>query len=267
MVFVGGRSVAYATNNTLQIGGENVDGSNKDETVNGWVSGETGTLNWSMTTENLYSEDGQGNNFNDLFTAMKNREIVDVIFAPSFESGDSVPTGGWTASNSGNRFVGEAYISDLQLTAQHGQYATFTATFTGVGALTFNGVTPWQPTIPTTDGLHILEPNPAICKVGGTWQIDARFVNNGQELEPGRNVIYECGSVTLKRNGTADTQHINLENMSVFFAMAGTYTVTAQLINYVGTFTDTRQVVITNTQTDASDDVGGTSDNTGTVTP
>lgn len=136
MVFMGTKSIAFATSHTLSVGSETVETSNKDENANGWTSAEIGNLNWSMTTENLYSEDGEGNNFSDLFNAMIQRTKLTLVFGTHSGTGDNVPTGGWTVSNSNDTYTGEAYISDLQLTAQHGQYATFTATFTGVGALT-----------------------------------------------------------------------------------------------------------------------------------
>ena len=157
MVFMGGKSIAYATNHTLTVGSETIDTSNKDEGAGGFASAEVGRLNWTMTTENLYSEDGEGNNFADLYDAMVNRTVLTVVFGHPLQSGSDVPTGGWTPGGGGippvigmNRYDGSAVLTDLQLTAQNGQYATFSATFQGVGALTLRGASPLVPSSNTS---------------------------------------------------------------------------------------------------------------------
>lgn len=93
---------------------------------------------WTMTTDNLYSVDGYWQ-VNGAFKQMKK---VTVYFGSSNYSNDTaqesiVDVEGateWTTSGFGEQ--GEAYITDLQVTAQAGENATFTATFTGTGALT-----------------------------------------------------------------------------------------------------------------------------------
>ena len=70
MLFVDGKSIAYATSHTLNIDGETQDTSNKDEGAGGWASNEVSILSWSATSDNLYSEDGEGNNYEDLFDLM-----------------------------------------------------------------------------------------------------------------------------------------------------------------------------------------------------
>ena len=93
---------------------------------------------WTMSTDNLYSVNGY-KQINDAFKQMKK---VTVYFGSSNYSNETtqdsiVDVEGateWTTSSFGEQ--GDAYITDLQVTAQAGENATFTATFTGTGTLT-----------------------------------------------------------------------------------------------------------------------------------
>jgi len=134
MVFVEGVSVAYATSHTLSINADTTDTSNKDEGGGGWQSSEVNLLSWTATTENLYSEDGEGKGFDDLFDLMIAKEPVTLVFAKKSSSATDVPTGGWSAGTP--KKTGEAIITALEANAPNGDNATFTCTFTGVGALT-----------------------------------------------------------------------------------------------------------------------------------
>ena len=67
MLFVNNKSIAYATNHTLEISAELQDVSNKDEGAGDWATQEVGLLSWTASTENLYSLDGAGNNFATLY--------------------------------------------------------------------------------------------------------------------------------------------------------------------------------------------------------
>lgn len=135
MFFLGNKSIAYATSHTLEITGETQDTSNKDEGANGsWSSQEVNLLSWSGTSENLYSVDGEGNNFDALFDIMVAKTPVDAVFAKKSQNVENVPEGGWTAGASG--YKGKVVITSLSLNAPHGEYATYTVQFQGVGALT-----------------------------------------------------------------------------------------------------------------------------------
>lgn len=134
MVFVEGVSVAFATSHTLSINADTTDTSNKDEGGGGWQSSEVNLLSWTATTENLYSEDGEGKGFDDLFDLMIAKEPVTLVFAKKSSSATDVPTGGWSAGTP--KKTGEAIITALEANAPNGDNATFTCTFTGVGALT-----------------------------------------------------------------------------------------------------------------------------------
>ena len=138
MLFVDNKSIAYATNHTLEITGETTDTSNKDEGAGGWSSNEVSILSWTASSDNLYSLDGEGNNFEDLFDLMIAKTPIDAVFAKKSQASSvvDVPTGGWTAGNNG--YKGKVVITSLSLNAPNGEYATYTANFQGIGALEKN---------------------------------------------------------------------------------------------------------------------------------
>lgn len=134
MLFVDGKSIAYATSHTLSISGDTQDTSNKDEGGGSWASSEVSILNWSASSDNLFSVDGQGNNFADLFDIMIAKTPVQAVFCLKSEMNlTDVPTGGWTTSYP--MYQGNVVITSLEVNAPNGEYATFTAQFTGVGEL------------------------------------------------------------------------------------------------------------------------------------
>lgn len=134
MLFLDNHSIAYATSHTLEINGETQDTSNKDEGGGGWASSEVSILSWQATSENLYSVDGEGDNFEDLFDLMVAKTPIDAVFAKKSQNTTDVPTGGWTASVP--KYTGKVVITNLSLNAPNGEYATYSVQFQGVGALT-----------------------------------------------------------------------------------------------------------------------------------
>jgi hypothetical protein len=77
--------------------------------------------------------------YDALFDAMIRMEPVDMVFGLKKETTDNVAETGWTAtagSATNTQYVGKAAITNLELNAPNGEYATFTVQFTGVGALT-----------------------------------------------------------------------------------------------------------------------------------
>lgn len=145
MVFVKGtdgkyKSIAYATNHTLDVSMEQIDASTKDNGVGYWSNSEPGMMSWSMTTENLMSDSGEnGYDYNALFELMLKRETVEVCFGlqnngtHSIESEYQAPSDGWEVST--GYYHGKAFITSLSVTATNGEKATYSATFTGAGAL------------------------------------------------------------------------------------------------------------------------------------
>lgn len=133
MLFVNGKSIAYATSHTLTISGDTQDTSNKDEGGGDWASNEVSTLSWAAQSENMYSIDGAGSNFDDLFDIMVAKTPVTATFSKKTETAVNVPESGWTASKPD--YEGKVVITSLELNAPNGEYATYTAQFTGIGAL------------------------------------------------------------------------------------------------------------------------------------
>lgn len=138
MLFLATKSIAYATNHTLEIAGETTDTSNKDEGAGAWKSEEVKILSWSASSDNLYSLDGEGDNFEDLYDLMIAKTPVACVFAKKSQASSvvDVPTGGWTAGSDG--YKGNAVITNLSLNAPNGDYATYTVQLQGVGALEKN---------------------------------------------------------------------------------------------------------------------------------
>lgn len=139
MLFMGGKSMSYATNHTLTINAELTDTSNKDQNnpISGatWQSQEANIMSWEASTENLYSYDGQGKNFADLYDAMVAGQPVELVLGMASENGPDVPTSGWTNQTSTVYYKGSALINSLQLNAPNGENANYTANFTGVSVL------------------------------------------------------------------------------------------------------------------------------------
>ena len=133
MLFIDGKSIAYATSHSLEITAETADTSNKDEGGGDWSSQEITILSWSASSENLYSEDGEGDNYKDLFDLMVAKTPVDAVFAKKSGNATDVPTGGWTKS--APSYEGKVVITSLSLNAPNGEYASYTAQFQGVGKL------------------------------------------------------------------------------------------------------------------------------------
>lgn len=137
MLFLGGTSIAFSTSHKLSISAETVETSSKD---NGgkWVAKAVRKLSWNMSTENLYSLEGAGKTYDDLFTMMTGRTEIDAIFTVEKDyatKADEVPAGGWLPMTTG-QYKGKVVITSLELNAPNGDNATFTASFEGVGALT-----------------------------------------------------------------------------------------------------------------------------------
>lgn len=137
MLFIGGKSIAFATSHTLTINADTTDTSNKDEGGGGWRSEDVNLLSWEATTENLMGS-GQGNDYDSLVTMMVAKQPVDAVFGQKSSAATDVPEGGWT----GTGYSGKVLITSIEINATNGETATFTATFTGVGALNVGAVTP-----------------------------------------------------------------------------------------------------------------------------
>ena len=140
MLFIGGKSIAFATSHKLGINVETVETSSKD---NGgkWTSKAARKMSWNCSTENLYSITGKGTSFDQLFDMLVARTPVEAVFCleKDYQSkADEAPEGGWQPITTGT-YKGKVIITSLEANAPNGDNATFTASFEGVGALTKTG--------------------------------------------------------------------------------------------------------------------------------
>lgn len=136
MVFKGGSSLAYATSCSLTLGTSMTSISSKDHGK--WDAEKPTKFNWSMSSDNLYTEE----DFHTLFTAWKSGTPVTLVWdiaasdvpAPNTD-GLVVPSGGWKAKGSGKGLTGQAYISNISVNAPDGDNATYSVDFSGIGEL------------------------------------------------------------------------------------------------------------------------------------
>ena len=73
------KSIAFATSHKLSMSAETVETSSKDSGGK-WVSKAVRKLSWNMSTDNLFSLDGEGSTYDDLFDLMTGRKEIDVVF-------------------------------------------------------------------------------------------------------------------------------------------------------------------------------------------
>lgn len=141
MLFVGGKSIGFATSHTLSISADTKETSSKDSGGK-WQTSEVGVLSWTASSENLCADKAEGVGYDELFAMMIARKSVTGVFALEGNSTDlaenkldAVKTGGWTPKAK-DGYTGQMLITSLEKNAPNGENATFTVQFTGVGALT-----------------------------------------------------------------------------------------------------------------------------------
>jgi len=66
MLFVNGKSIAFATNHTLSISADTKETSTKDS-GGLWQTSEVGMLSWSCSSENLMGNPMAGIGYDELF--------------------------------------------------------------------------------------------------------------------------------------------------------------------------------------------------------
>lgn len=150
MLFVGGKSVGFATNHSLTINSEMLDNASKDHASGLWKGTTIKSLSWQATTENLFAYDAEGKTFQDLYNLMITRQAVDLILAIKLPGtaventiGLSVTEGGWSPDTTVGsiRYQGKAFISSVNINAPNGDNATFSVNFEGTGELSVVTVT------------------------------------------------------------------------------------------------------------------------------
>jgi len=136
MLFMNDKSIAFATAHTLTLTANTTDIASKDHGVYG--AKDVSTITWEITTENLYA----AQDYETLVDAMLSAKPVKVAFANAASwtnKGIDNTTKTWTPDTKTLNLTGNAIITSLVANANTGENATFSATFTGVGAITKSG--------------------------------------------------------------------------------------------------------------------------------
>ena len=130
-MMVGGKCIAMATSCQLHISAELQDSSSKDS-VGDWQEQEVTGLSWDAQTDSLVTLEDNGSNGElpqDLLSLIINKTKVTLTFDQTAGANNRV------GQNSVIKRSGEAYVSDVQITAQNRQNSTMTVQFQGTGAL------------------------------------------------------------------------------------------------------------------------------------
>ena len=130
-VMVGGKCIAMATSCQFHISAQMEDSSTKDSTGDFQEQEVTG-LSWDAQTDSLVTLEDNGTNGElpqDLLSLIINKTKVTLTFDQTAGANNRV------GQNSVIKKTGEAYVSDVQITAQNRQNSTMTVQFQGTGAL------------------------------------------------------------------------------------------------------------------------------------
>ena len=130
-VMVGGKCIAMATSCQFHIGTTLEDSSTKDSTGD-WQEQEVTGLNWDASTESLVTLADNGSNGeipSDILSLIINKTLVTLTFDTT--SG----TNNRTAQDSALKKSGNAYVTDVSISAANRQNSTLSVKFTGTGAL------------------------------------------------------------------------------------------------------------------------------------
>jgi hypothetical protein len=130
-VMVGGKCIAMATSCQFHISAQMEDASTKDS-VGDFQEQEVTGLSWDAQTDSLVTLEDNGSNGElpqDILSLMINKTKVTLTFDQTAGANNRV------GQNSAIKKTGEAYVSDVQITAQNRQNSTMTVQFQGTGAL------------------------------------------------------------------------------------------------------------------------------------
>ena len=130
-VMVGGKCIAMATSCTFHVSAQLQDSSTKDS-VGDFQEQEVTGLSWDAQTESLVTLEDNGSNGElpqDLLSLMINKTKVTLTFDQTAGANNRV------GQNSAIKKTGEAYINDINITAQNRQNSTVSVQFSGTGPL------------------------------------------------------------------------------------------------------------------------------------
>lgn len=130
-VMVGGKCIAMATSCTFHVSAQLQDSSTKDS-VGDFQEQEVTGLSWDAQTESLVTLEDNGSNGElpqDLLSLMINKTKVTLTFDQTAGANNRV------GQNSAIKKTGEAYINDVNISAQNRQNSTISVQFSGTGPL------------------------------------------------------------------------------------------------------------------------------------
>jgi hypothetical protein len=130
-VMVGGKCIAMATSCTFHVSAQLEDSSTKDS-VGDFQEQEVTGLSWDAQTDSLVTLEDNGTNGElpqDLLSLMINKTKVTLTFDQTAGTNNRV------AQNSVIKKSGQAYISDVQISAANRQNSTCSVQFSGTGPL------------------------------------------------------------------------------------------------------------------------------------
>jgi predicted secreted protein len=128
-VYVAGTLVAYSTNATININHSPRSTTNKES--NGFEENMEGLRNWDVSVDALYAWlDPSG-------SAISNETLSEIFTGYLATRTKFELTFGVTTTGTGDtKYVGDAWLTSISLTAPLEDTATFSCSFQGTGALT-----------------------------------------------------------------------------------------------------------------------------------
>ena len=128
---VGGKCIAMATSCQFHVSAQLEDSSTKDS-VGDFQEQEVTGLSWDAQTDSLVTLEDNGTNGElpqDLLSLMINKTKVTLTFDQTAGTNNRV------GQNSVIKKTGQAYVSDINISAQNRQNSTISVQFTGTGPL------------------------------------------------------------------------------------------------------------------------------------
>ena len=130
-VMVGGKCIAMATSCQFHVSAQLEDSSTKDSTGD-WQEQEVTGISWDAQTESLVTLTDNGSNGElpqDLLSLIINKTKVTLTFDQTNSTNNR------TGTDSAIKKSGQAYVTDVSITAQNRQNSTISVQFTGTGPL------------------------------------------------------------------------------------------------------------------------------------
>ena len=130
-VMVGGKCIAMATSCTFHVSAQMEDSSTKDSTGD-WQEQSVVGLSWDAQTDSLVTLTDNGSNGElpqDLLSLIINKTAVTLTFD------QTNGTNNRTGMNSAIKKSGQAFVTDVNITAQNRQNSTISVQFQGSGPL------------------------------------------------------------------------------------------------------------------------------------